>query len=607
MNLLSMRYSLTYPCGPRRHLRCAAVIAVVATAACAGCVVKEYPCKSFEGPDSKPSLLMIRPYSAGAARRADALRGIFVIRGETVTLQVPIDWHQDPFGNRSWRMWLHALDALKPLLFHYRETGEAVALERALEIALDWIDHNRRSGDGISEFAWYDMSVAYRAVRLAYLYRALEYEQLMTSDQRKQLGCSVNEHAYWLYDNSNYAYGNNHGLYSDAGLFIVAEQLDLHPDAVAWRSRATERFVENVTTTVSVQDGVHLEHSPVYHMLISELLDKLINELGLGTEQLRVLSEKMIAAAPWFVMPDGLYPQFGDTDLGPAPQWALDTTGEHTGFRAFLDAGAAIYRDDSSYFMTTAWYHSRGHKHADDASFVWAENGRRLIVDTGRYGYFYEETGRIYAESSPAHSTLTIDPPFDKRHRAPYGSGVLDTATRGGWHAVLLQNPILAKQFVDHRRVFAYRPGLWLVVIDQLVVIHPLLPDSCPTSTRRFHFAPRLEVVQLEDGAVRLSDDEDSVWLQTAALPVRLGAIRGQTEPTVQGVTFPSERNWVDSTAVEVEDVACIEPMVVALSIGDETRPVFAATTQHNDVSIEIGDQRLRLDYAADLLTLEVE
>ncbi|MFH2008675.1 MAG: heparinase II/III family protein [bacterium] len=550
---------------------------------------------------------MIRPYFPTAAERADALLGTFTIRGETVALHVPIDWHQDPFGNRSWRMSLHALEALKPLLVHYQETDEVVALEHARDLALDWIDHNRRGARGLSEFAWYDMAVAYRAARLAYLYRALEYEQLMTADQRKRLGCSVSEHAYWLHDNSNYAYRNNHGLYSDASLFIVAEQLDLHPDADAWRRRATARFVENVTSTVSVQDGVHLEHSPAYHILISEILEQLINELGLGGEQLRALLEKMTAAAPWFVMPDGFYPQFGDTDLGRPSQWVLDAAGEHIGFKAFLDAGAAVYRDDASYFMTTAWYHSVGHKHADETSFVWAENGRRLIVDSGRYGYFYDEPGRSYAVSSPAHNTLTIDPPFRLMFHDPYGSGVIDAATSGGWHAVLLKNPLLSLQPLQYRRVFAYRPGRWLVVVDQLMVFGPLLDYICPTSTRRFHFAPRLEEAQREDSAVLLADDQDSVWLQTAAPPDELRAIRGQTQPTVQGFTFPSERNWVENTAVEIEARVCNEPMVVALSAGEETRPVLTATTQHNDVYIEIDDQRLRLEYGDDLLTLTVE
>lgn len=596
--------------GSVRHFSFAvvvAVVAVVATAAGTSCSPKKYPCKSFEVPDSEPTLLMVRTYSADPAVRADALLGIFEIRGETVTLRVPVDWRQDPFGNRSWRMWLHALDALKPLFIHYRETGEVVALEHARDLALDWIDHNRRGAKGLSEFAWYDMAVAYRAARLSYLYRALEHELLMTPDQRQRLSCSVNEHAYWLYDNSNYAYRNNHGLYSDAGLFIAARQLDLHPDADAWRRRATERFVENVTTTVSEQDGVHLEHSPSYHIFITELLDLLVNELGLGREQLAPLTEKMIAVAPWFVMPDGLYPQFGDTHLSSAPPWVFAATGDSTGFRAFLDAGAAIYRDDSSYFMTAAWYHSAGHKHADEGSFVWAENGRRLIVDTGSYGFFYDEPGRIYAVSSPAHSTLTIDPPPRWQSQDPYGSGVLDTATSEGWHAVLLKNPLLIQGPIEYRRVFAYHPGQWLVVIDQLAIPDGGAPFVCPTSTRRFHFAPRLTEAQREGSALLVADDQDAVWLQTAAPPDELRAIRGQTNPTVQGYTFPSERNWVDNTTVEIDNRICSEPMVIALSFGQESRPLFTATTHLNDVHIEIGDQQLHLEYGADLLSLTVE
>jgi len=383
-------------------------------------------------------------------------------------------------------------------------------------------------------------------------------------------------------------------------LFIVGKQLDKHPDANGWRKRATERFVQNVTTTVSTTDGVHLEHSIGYHMFISELLDKLINEFGFAHDELGGLHSKMVAAAPWFVMPDGRYPQFGDTNLSRAPQWVMDIEDQHTGFNAFLDAGAAVYRDDSSYFMTATWYHSRAHKHADETSFVWAENGRRLIVDTGGYGYFYEEPGRIYAESSQAHNSLTLDTPFGWRNNKPYGSGVLDTVSEGGWHAVLAKNPLLARQSVDHRRMFAYLPGQFLIVIDQLNA------SVCPVSTRRFHFAPKLEVVEQDGGSVRLADDRDSVWLQTGARPREMRAVRGQKLPSVQGFTFPSQRNWVPSTAIEAEDRVCGEPMVVALSVG-ETKPAFEVSGERDGARIVIGDKQLRLQYGANLLALTVE
>jgi len=549
---------------------------------------------------------MLRPYAVGPAERAEALAGTFIIRDQTVTLLVPIDWHQDPFGNRSWRMYLHALDALKPLLYHYRETGEVEALLRAREIAMDWIEQNVLGAEGLSEFAWYDLCVAYRVVRLSYLHRALEHEQLTTAAQRERLECAITQHGRWLHDNAHYKYSHNHGLFSDIALFIAARQVELHPEAAAWRDRAVSRFTANLISTVSTTDGLHLEHSPGYHTLITEAVRLLNIELGLHDEVLTGLLDKMTAVASWLVMPDGRYPQFGDTNLGPAPDWAVDPEEAYRGFAVFGDAGAAIYRDETSYFMAVAWYHSRVHKHSDELSFVWAEGGRRLVVDSGRFGYFYEEPGRIYAESSPAHSTLTLAPAFDWSDHSPYGSGLLDAASHGGWHAVLAENPLLSDSPATvenplaplrHRRVFAYRPGRWLVVIDQLDA------DSCPTSTRWFHFAPALEVVEMDGEGVRLDDGLGAVWLQTAGEPLLLRGVRGQLEPKVQGFTFPADRAWVENTTVELVDALCGTPMVVVLSVGD-VRPVLSVSRAPDEVELLLDDEWVSLRFADDALSV---
>ena len=79
---------------------------------------------------------MLMPESVSPEACAEALADTFTIRGKKVTLRVPIDWHQDPFNSRSWRLVLHELDPLKPLLYHYFTTGEGEALRRALDIAL---------------------------------------------------------------------------------------------------------------------------------------------------------------------------------------------------------------------------------------------------------------------------------------------------------------------------------------------------------------------------------------------------------------------------------------------------------------------------------------
>jgi len=59
--------------------------------------------------------------------------------------------------------------------------------------------------------------------------------------------------------------------------------------------------------------------------------------------------------------------------------------------------------------MLAAGFHSATHKQADDLTFVWHESGRPFIVDAGRYGYYYDEPGRRYCESTRAHNTVEID------------------------------------------------------------------------------------------------------------------------------------------------------------------------------------------------------
>ena len=192
----------------------------------------------------------------------------------------------------------------------------------------------------------------------------------------------------------------------------MSRYLSLHAEAAAWRQRATTRFPTNISSSVSTIDGLHLEHSPAYHVLITYLLGHLISELGMSDDRLNEMHRTLTATTSWLVMPDGSLPQLGDTSLVAAPQLAVENEAAHRGFAVFYDAGAAIYRDVESYFMTVAWYHRLLHKHADDLSFVWAEGGRRLVVDSGKYGYDYGESGYAYGVSSPAHNTLTLFPPY---------------------------------------------------------------------------------------------------------------------------------------------------------------------------------------------------
>ena len=58
---------------------------------------------------------------------------------------------------------------------------------------------------------------------------------------------------------------------------------------------------------------------------------------------------------------------------------------------------------ESSMLFVSGMVQAVGHKHADDLGFVLLEEGQDIFVDSGRYGYNYDEA-RNYVLSARAHN-----------------------------------------------------------------------------------------------------------------------------------------------------------------------------------------------------------
>ena len=289
---------------------------------------------------------------------------------------------------------------------------------------------------------------------------SLEPEPLAT------LRCSVVEQAEWLFDDENYKFRHNHGLFQDAGLYVAARNAGGHERSTAWIDKAESRFIENLTGTVDVASGIHLEHSPAYHAWITNIASGLSDNVGLAQDELVPLLARMQEAGGWLVQPDGNYPQFGDTDRRGAPGWMQESAGTAEGLGWLDTAGVGVVREDGSYLAFASWYHSSVHKHSDELSFVWFDAGNRIIVDSGRYGYYYDEPGRIYAESNPAHNTVHFGDPFRSRDVDPYGSGMIDATQTDGWYAMLGENRAITTDDFRHRRTLVFKPGSFVATID---------------------------------------------------------------------------------------------------------------------------------------------
>ena len=144
-------------------------------------------------------------------------------------MEFPIDWNpsSEPFNNRSWlfhfNSWLFMDDLLNV------EIKENIRF--AKDIALDWIRYNIRDCN-TNPFAWYDMAVGCRAIRLAFIIeRSIRYD-LVTLDELKELSLALNLHIKDLCSEDKFSVHSNHGMYQLCGLLgiskILPEVLDSH-------------------------------------------------------------------------------------------------------------------------------------------------------------------------------------------------------------------------------------------------------------------------------------------------------------------------------------------------------------------------------------------
>jgi len=521
---------------------------------------------------------------------------------EAFPLQAPIDWAADPYHDRSWRFSLNAWLPLGDVLVAHATTGNSTYLRFAVELACDWLRQNPVTG-GSNPFAWYDMAVGLRALQLAYLVDAAARDATTDPETLSTLLAGAWVHGWQLAQPRNFNAYTNHGIYQAAGLLALGRSLPELRDADEWERIGAERLRLMFKKSYS-SDGVHLEHSPGYHSQMTRLLIA-ITESGLSSDpELLAIRGRAERALAWMIAPDGSMPAVGDTDatvlqsaqIGASlstvdPELAFGVTRGAVGsppgesFRVFPEGGYAIFRDSwksrgtewaqGSYLMFAGGFHSRTHKHADDLSFVWYDAGRWLLVDAGRYGYYYDDPARIYCESTRAHNTVEIDgSDYSRRALNAYGSALTEWGDRSGLPYV---SATVQRRWppVVQRRTLVFDPGRWVVAVDEL---------EAPTShsyEQWFHFAPDLNLaVEGTTASAQLSDRSSLYVVPLVAGAVKAEAVRGEEQPRLQGWYSPGHRalepNWAlgykaDVTTAVFATVLCLSSTRPEVDFGVNT------------------------------------
>lgn len=331
---------------------------------------------------------------------------------------------------------------------------EGTAHRAALNLVLSWATHNT-CPPGSTDMAFHDETSAQRSLQMA---RLLDhFPGGVPGEYISAVQALVAQHVDLLSDASFYAGNNNHGMFQDIALLrLVTSNVGMAVTDPPRRDKllhlAAARLQRYFTSSFT-HDGVHVENSPGYHLMVSRYLRDLIPVVDLlepGTSaSLHQIYEGAERFATHMIMPNGFLPPLGDTkvarvrDLSHRSTFSSGTYeySVHQGTRGitpsestavFPDAGYALARSswdgpDADWLLFKAGYRSNYHHHADDLSLLVYTHGHLVLGEAGPFGYDYSDPMTKYAFSQFAHNVITVDGVSQPRvDREPGGIRFID-------------------------------------------------------------------------------------------------------------------------------------------------------------------------------------
>jgi Heparinase II/III-like protein/Heparinase II/III N-terminus len=534
----------------------------------AGCLALAWPLPTG---DSLAASLDAEAYGITAAPRPGPVQEYQPDKSlAPVRFELPFDWGMDPYHDQTWRFRLHTLRIVDGALV-------AGDFDYARDVFLDWQHWHENCWwssplcfERAADQSWDDMATGIRASRLAYLLHS-------TGWQYARLVEVAEQHAEKLQDPAFFAGNHNHALFQLQGLaaLCIDHKLLACRGADAFLARELGALLRGQFT----ESGVHRENSPYYHFFVTDKLARTAPLFAAFAPELRATLQRAQENEKWLVHPDGSLVQLGDSNAKLYARWReklvmppgdprcrnVRSYGQVLDcylIKHFADAGYAIVRsdwatavEDASMLFVQGGFFNGTHRDADDLSFDWFEQGRKILSDSGKYIVISEDPFRDYFNSTRAHNTLEVDgEDYSRRNKDAYGSAVRLLEREPDEIAIALQVHHDDLQF-GHRREIHYRPGQRLTLIDAV-----RSERGGPRRYVQWHHFDRAFELSGEKGRFHASDGEVSVALEvfsSCGERTTYEMVKGQTEPRIQGWASVANRErhprWALGVVCEAE------------------------------------------------------
>lgn len=351
---------------------------------------------------------------------------------EEIDLNNNLDWENIEAG-RSYLRRLNGHIFLGDLIKTYKETNKISYIKKGIEIINNWMNKYELEYElkNKNKYAFHDETTALRLNNwIGFLLVAYE---IFSNEELNRFQINIQKTAKLLSDDDFHNKNTNHGMYQDLSLLLYSIVFNKSLNSEIYKEISIKRLKEYFDF-VYTKDGVHKEHTPMYHyevtkciFLYSNILKDIEPEFS---NYLNDLYIKTLQFSYQILKPDGTFPEIGDNapskviskykELYNDEKYLYSITCGKQGIKpnedsiVFKEAGYAIFRDDwskkenSLYILFSAAYNSRYHKHCDELS-VLIYKGENLFVESGCNGFEYSDIFTQYGYSSYAHNSLVVD------------------------------------------------------------------------------------------------------------------------------------------------------------------------------------------------------
>jgi hypothetical protein len=470
-------------------------------------------------------------------------------------------WDMD--ADASWMMDAEELRYLLPFI--------ASDDPRHRDVARRWVEGWAEAHEGLASpnpMAWEPMTAGIRASVLVYFLR----REVGRPDGgiAGRLRSILAAHREYLADQPRLK--SNHAVWHAIGLFELSR---VFGDS-SIRELALSRLLDIATTQVSA-DGCHKEHAPMYHFVVLEWLDQIVEYLdGIpgfdwpGLETLRLVRERMIASGYFLQDHGGNIIPIGDSVRRPVPAVGLAAMAPAHNLFFDREAGYACYKEPSSprsgrQLVFNIQDRPRPfpfHFHDDAAALVYCYRGESILGDAGVFAYDDSEQRR-YVTSARAHN---IAGPVQMlglpAHQPATSYAVNPAAEYDGDGVVLRASRRFGQEQLDRTvRIPADSPA---VVIEDVLT-------GCSEMNLLWHLGPDVESVTVDSTFSGERNDRAWILRTRAGRELRLAVtfpagsavgrfhsavVSGATDP-MQGWYSPSWKSLVATPTVVTGFFSC--------------------------------------------------